>query len=56
MLLTNMTDINDEWIEWYRQENPGTSYAKAIHTALAQMTEEYRKLKAVVDKYSINRY
>lgn len=56
MILTNMADINDEWVDWFRKENPGTSYAKAIHTALTHLTAESRKLKAIVDKYAINRY
>ena len=57
VLITNNTpDISDEWVTWFCKRNPGTSYAKAIHAALTHLTTEARKLKAIVDKYSINRY
>lgn len=56
MILTNMADINDEWIEWFRKDNPGTSYAKAVHSALAQIDLEVKNYKKILDKYSINRY
>lgn len=57
VLITNNTpDISDEWVTWFCKRNPGTSYAKAIHAALTHLSTEARKLKAIVDKYSINRY
>lgn len=57
VLITNNTpDISDEWVKWFCERNPGTSYAKAIHAALTHLTTEARKLKAIVDKYAINRY
>lgn len=56
MILTNMADINDEWIEWFRKDNPGTSYAKAVHAALAQIDLEVKNRKKILDKYAITRY
>lgn len=56
MILTNMADINDEWIEWFRKDNPGTSYAKAVHAALAQIDLEMKNCKKILDKYAITRY
>lgn len=57
VLITNNTpDISDEWVNWFCKRNPGTSYAKAIHVALTHLTTEARKIKVIVDKYSINRY
>lgn len=56
MILTNMADINDEWVEWFRKDNPGTSYAKAVHAALAQIDLEMKSYKKILDKYAINRY
>lgn len=53
MILTNMNDINDEWVEWYRRENPGTSYSKAVHAALTHMNSEVKKFKIIIEKYSI---
>lgn len=55
VLITNNTpDISDEWVQWFRERNPGTSYAKAVHVALTHMNAEARKLKTITDRY-INR-
>lgn len=56
MILTNMADINDEWIGWFRKDNPGTSYAKAVHAALARIDLEMKNYKKIIDKYAITRY
>lgn len=52
MLLNNIADINDEWVDWFRKENPGTSYAKAVNAALTYMNTEVKKFKAIIDKYN----
>lgn len=53
MLLNNMNDINDHWIEWYRAENPGTSYSKAVHAALTHINGEAKKFRIIIEKYSL---
>lgn len=53
IVITNNTpDISDEWVKWFCERNPGTSYAKAIHAAITHMNAEARKLKTITDRYA----
>jgi len=53
-ITNNTPDISDEWVQWFRECNPGASYAKAVHVAITHMNAEARKLKTITDRY-INR-
>lgn len=54
MLMNDFTDLNDEWVEWYRKQNVGASYAKAVHVGLGLIRQESKKLRSLVDKYTHN--
>jgi hypothetical protein len=44
-------DINDSWVEKYRQDHPGTSYASAVSAAVKEIKQTATVLQRILDKH-----